>query len=145
MNIYITELEFMIMIVKAKYLNKANLNTTLSKEDRIIKQNIKFINQIGYAQIAIITNFIKIFKKLIKVFFKMDTNKLMDDLQKCNNEKEMKGVFKNHFANKDEREKMWKLMKTYMNNQEAINNEDEKTLDDINNSINEIVDLKNKE
>tara|TARA_X000001036_G_scaffold434671_1_gene474442 strand:+ start:195 stop:422 length:228 start_codon:yes stop_codon:yes gene_type:complete len=75
----------------------------------------------------------------------MDTNKLMDDLQKCNNEKEMKGVFKNHFANKDEREKMWKLMKTYMNNQEAINNEDEKTLDDINSSINEIVDLKNKE
>ncbi len=75
----------------------------------------------------------------------MDTNKLMDDLQKCNNEKEMKGVFKNHFTNNDEREKMWKLMKTYMNHQEAINNEDEKTLDDINNSINEIVDLKNKE
>jgi len=49
MNIYITELEFMIMIVKAKYLNKANLNATLSKEDRIIEQNIKFINQIGYA------------------------------------------------------------------------------------------------
>ena len=49
MNIYITELEFMIMIVMAKYLNKTNLNATFSKEDRIIKQNIKFINQIGYA------------------------------------------------------------------------------------------------
>ena len=42
----------------------------------------------------------------------MNTEKLMNDIDKCENEEEMKKVFNEHFEDEVERKMMWDLLKT---------------------------------
>ena len=42
----------------------------------------------------------------------MNTEKLMNDIDKCENEEGMKKVFEEHFEDKVEQKMMWDLLKT---------------------------------
>ena len=71
---------------------------------------------------------------------KLDVNNFMLDLERCKNKEEMRTVFEKYYPNKEERERMWSLMEKYRNNEEKVLNKDTKTMNDINDTIEDIVD-----
>ena len=71
---------------------------------------------------------------------KLDVNNFMLDLERCKNKEEMRTVFEKYYPNKKERERMWSLMEKYRNNEEKVLNKDTKTMNDINDTIEDIVD-----
>ena len=73
---------------------------------------------------------------------KLDVNNFMLDLERCKNKEEMHTVFEKYYPNKEERERMWSLMEKYRNNEEKVLNKDTKTMDDINDTIEDIVDAR---
>ena len=73
---------------------------------------------------------------------KLDVNNFMLDLERCKNKEEMRTVFEKYYPNKDERERMWSLMEKYRNNEEKVLNKDTKTMNDINDTIEVIVDAR---
>ena len=73
---------------------------------------------------------------------KLDVNNFMLDLERCKNKEEMRTVFKKYYPNKEERERMWSLMEKYRNNEEKVLNKDTKTMNDINDTIEDIVDAR---
>ena len=72
----------------------------------------------------------------------LDVNNFMLDLEKCKNKEEMRTVFEKYYPNKEERERMWSLMEKYRNNEEKVLNKDTKTMNDINDTIEDIVDAR---
>ena len=54
----------------------------------------------------------------------MNTEKLMNDINKCENEEEMKKVFEEHFEDKVELKMMWNLLKT-LRDKDSKNNEND--------------------
>ena len=72
----------------------------------------------------------------------LDVNNFMLDLERCKNKKEMRTVFEKYYPNKDERERMWSLMEKYRKNEEKVLNKDSKTMNDINDTIEDIVDAR---
>ena len=72
----------------------------------------------------------------------LDVNNFMLDLERCKNKEEMRTVFEKYYPNKEERERMWSLMEKYRNNEEKVLNKDTKTMDDINDTIEDIVDAR---
>ena len=72
----------------------------------------------------------------------LDVNNFMLDLEKCKNKEEMRTVFEKYYPNKDERERMWSLMEKYRKNEEKVLNKDTKTMNDINDTIEDIVDAR---
>ena len=72
----------------------------------------------------------------------LDVNDFMLDLERCKNKKEMRTVFEKYYPNKDERERMWSLMEKYRKNEEKVLNKDSKTMNDINDTIEDIVDAR---
>ena len=73
---------------------------------------------------------------------KLDVNNFMLDLERCKNKEEMRTVFEKYYPNKEERERMWPLMEKYRNNEEKVLNKDTKTMNDINDTIEDIVDAR---
>ena len=72
----------------------------------------------------------------------LDVNNFMLDLERCKNKKEMRTVFEKYYPNKEERERMWSLMEKYRKNEEKVLNKDTKTMNDINDTIEDIVDAR---
>ena len=72
----------------------------------------------------------------------LDVNNFMLDLERCKNKEEMRTVFEKYYPNKEERERMWSLMEKYRNNEEKVLNKDTKTMNDINETIEDIVDAR---
>ena len=72
----------------------------------------------------------------------LDVNDFMLDLERCKNKEEMRTVFEKYYPNKDERERMWSLMEKYRNNEKKVLNKDTKTMNDINDTIEDIVDAR---
>ena len=72
----------------------------------------------------------------------LDVNNFMLDLERCKNKQEMRTVFEKYYPNKEERERMWSLMEKYRNNEEEVLNKDTKTMNDINDTIEDIVDAR---
>ena len=72
----------------------------------------------------------------------LDVNNFMLDLERCKNKEEMRTVFEKYYPNKEERERMWSLMEKYRNNEEKVLNKDTKTMNDINDTIEDIVDAR---
>ena len=72
----------------------------------------------------------------------LDVNNFMLDLERCKNKEEMRTVFEKYYPNKEERERMWSLMEKYRNNEEKVLNKDTKTMNDINDTIEVIVDAR---
>ena len=72
----------------------------------------------------------------------LDVNNFMLDLERCKNMEEMRTVFEKYYPNKEERERMWSLMEKYRNNEEEVLNKDTKTMNDINDTIEDIVDAR---
>ena len=72
----------------------------------------------------------------------LDVNNFMLDLERCKNKEEMRTVFEKYYPNKEERKRMWSLMEKYRNNEEKILNKDTKTMNDINDTIEDIVDAR---
>ncbi len=72
----------------------------------------------------------------------LDVNNFMLDLERCKNKEEMRTVFEKYYPNKDERERMWSLMEKYRNNEKKVLNKDTKTMNDINDTIEDIVDAR---
>ena len=72
----------------------------------------------------------------------LDVNNFMLDLERCKNKEEMRTVFEKYYPNKEERERMWSLMEKYRNNEEKVLNKDTKTMNDINHTIEDIVDAR---
>ena len=72
----------------------------------------------------------------------LDVNGFMLDLERCKNKEEMRTVFEKYYPNKDERERMWSLMEKYRNNEKKVLNKDTKTMNDINDTIEDIVDAR---
>jgi len=72
----------------------------------------------------------------------LDVNNFMLDLERCKNREEMRTVFEKYYPNKKERERMWSLMEKYRNNEEKVLNKDTKTMNDINDTIEDIVDAR---
>ena len=72
----------------------------------------------------------------------MDVNNFMLDLERCKNKEEMRTVFEKYYPNKEERERMWSLMEKYRNNEKKVLNKDTKTMNDINETIEDIVDAR---
>ena len=72
----------------------------------------------------------------------MDVNNFMLDLERCKNKEEMRTVFEKYYPNKEERERMWSLMEKYRKNEEKVLNKDTKTMNDINDTIEDIVDAR---
>ena len=73
---------------------------------------------------------------------KLDVNNFMLNLERCKNKEEMRTVFEKYYPNKEERERMWSLMEKYRNNEEKVINKDTKTMNDINDTIEDIVDAR---
>ena len=73
---------------------------------------------------------------------KLDVNNFMLDLERCKNKEEMRTVFEKYYPNKEERERMWSLMEKYRDNEEKVLNKDTKTMNDINDTIEDIVDAR---
>ena len=73
---------------------------------------------------------------------KLDVNNFMLDLERCKNKEEMRTVFEKYYPNKEERERMWSLMEKYRNNEEKVLNKDTNTMNDINDTIEDIVDAR---
>ena len=73
---------------------------------------------------------------------KLDVNNFMLDLERCKNKQEMRTVFEKYYPNKEERERMWSLMEKYRNNEEKILNKDTNTMNDINDTIEDIVEAR---
>ena len=72
----------------------------------------------------------------------LDVNNFMLDLEKCKNKEEMRTVFDKYYPDKKERERMWSLMEKYRNNEEKVLNKDTTTMNDINDTIEDIVDAR---
>ena len=72
----------------------------------------------------------------------LDVNNFMLELERCKNKEEMRTVFEKYYTNKEERERMWSLMEKYRNNEEKVLNKDTKTMNDINDTIEDIVDAR---
>ena len=72
----------------------------------------------------------------------LDVNNFMLELERCKNKEEMRTVFEKYYPNKEERERMWSLMEKYRNNEEKVLNKDTKTMNDINDTIEDIVDAR---
>ena len=72
----------------------------------------------------------------------LDVNNFMLDLERCKNKEEMSNVFEKYYPNKEERERMWSLMEKYRNNEKKVLNKDTKTMNDINDTIEDIVDAR---
>ena len=72
----------------------------------------------------------------------LDVNNFMLDLERCKNKEEMRTVFEKYYPNKEERERMWSLMEKYRKNEEKVLNKDTKTINDINDTIEDIVDAR---
>ena len=72
----------------------------------------------------------------------LDVNNFMLDLERCKNNEEMRAVFEKYYPNKEERERMWSLMEKYRNNEEKVLNKDTKTMNNINDTIEDIVDAR---
>ena len=72
----------------------------------------------------------------------LDVNNFMLDLERCKNKQEMRTVFEKYYPNKEERERMWSLMEKYRNNEEKVLNKDTKTMNNINDTIEDIVDAR---
>ena len=72
----------------------------------------------------------------------LDVNNFMLDLERCKNNEEMRTVFEKYYPNKEERERMWSLMEKYRNNEEKVLNKDTKTMNDINDTIEDIVEAR---
>lgn len=72
----------------------------------------------------------------------LDVNNFMLDLERCKNKEEMRTVFEKYYPNKEERERMWSLMEKYRNNEKKVLNKDTKTMNDINDTIEDIVDAR---
>ena len=72
----------------------------------------------------------------------LDVNNFMLDLERCKNKEEMRTVFEKYYPNKEERKRMWSLMEKYRNNEEKVLNKDTKTMNDINDTIEDIVDAR---
>ena len=72
----------------------------------------------------------------------LDVNNFMLDLERCKNKEEMRTVFEKYYSNKEERERMWSLMEKYRKNEEKVLNKDTKTMNDINDTIEDIVDAR---
>ena len=73
---------------------------------------------------------------------KLDVNNFMLDLERCKNKEEMRTVFEKYYPKKEERERMWSLLENYRNNEEKVLNKDTKTMNDINDTIEDIVDAR---
>ena len=72
----------------------------------------------------------------------LDVNNFMLDLERCKNKEEMRTVFEKYYPNKEERERMWSLKEKYRKNEEKVLNKDTKTMNDINDTIEDIVDAR---
>ena len=72
----------------------------------------------------------------------LDVNNFMLDLERCKNKEEMRTVFEKYYPDKEERERMWSLMEKYRNNEEKVLNKHIKTMNDINDTIEYIVDAR---
>ena len=72
----------------------------------------------------------------------LDVNNFMLDLERCKNKQEMRTVFEKYYPNKEERERMWSLMEKYRNNEEKVLNKDTNTMNDINDTIEDIVEAR---
>ena len=72
----------------------------------------------------------------------LDVNNFMLDLERCKNKEEMRTVFEKYYPNKEERERMWSLMEKYRNNEEKVLNKDTNTMNDINDTIEDIVEAR---
>ena len=72
----------------------------------------------------------------------LDVNNFMLDLERCKNNEEMRTVFEKYYPNKEERERMWSLMEKYRKNEQKVLNKDSKTMNDINDTIEDIVDAR---
>ena len=72
----------------------------------------------------------------------LDVNNFMLDLERCKNKEEMRTVFEKYYPNKEERKRMWSLMEKYRNNEKKVLNKDTKTMNDINDTIEDIVDAR---
>ena len=72
----------------------------------------------------------------------LDVNNFMLELERCKNKEEMRTVFEKYYPNKEERERMWSLMEKYRKNEEKVLNKDTKTMNDINDTIEDIVDAR---
>ena len=72
----------------------------------------------------------------------LDVNNFMLDLERCKNKEEMRTVFEKYYPDKEERERMWSLMEKYRNNEEKVLNKHTKTMNDINDTIEYIVDAR---
>ena len=73
---------------------------------------------------------------------KLDVNNFMLDLERCKNKEEMRTVFEKYYPNKEERERMWSLMEKYRNNEEKVLIKDTNTMNDINDTIEDIVEAR---
>ena len=69
----------------------------------------------------------------------LDVNNFMLDLERCKNKEEMRIVFEKYYPDKEERERMWSLMDKYRKNEEKVLNKDTRTMNDINDTIENIV------
>ena len=72
----------------------------------------------------------------------LDVNNFMLELERCKNKEEMRTIFEKYYPNKEERERMWSLMEKYRNNEEKVLNKDTNTMNDINDTIEDIVDAR---
>ena len=72
----------------------------------------------------------------------LDVNNFMLDLERCKNKEEMRTVFEKYYPDKEERERMWSLMEKYRNNEKKVLNKDTNTMNDINDTIEDIVDAR---
>ena len=72
----------------------------------------------------------------------LDVNNFMLDLERCKNKEEMRSVFEKYYPDKEERERMWSLMEKYRKNEEKVLKKDTKTMNDINDTIEDIVDAR---
>ena len=72
----------------------------------------------------------------------LDVNNFMLDLERCKNKEEMRTVFEKYYPDKEELERMWSLMEKYRNNEEKVLNKDTKTMNAINDTIEDIVDAR---
>ena len=72
----------------------------------------------------------------------LDVNNFMLALEKCKNKEDMRAVFEKYYPDKKERERMWSLMEKYRKNEEKVLNKDTTTMNDINDTIEDIVDAR---
>lgn len=72
----------------------------------------------------------------------LDVNNFMLDLERCKNKQEMRTVFEKYYPDKKERERMWLLMEKYRNNEKKVLNKDTMTMNEINDTIEDIVDAR---